>query len=227
MRASLVLATLVSTLVLAQTASAQSRRPRLAGAGEVYVLIEGPKTATLEAADGDSFRTVCKAPCDLPFATGKTYRIAGDDVHPSEPFELHGDSGSTVVLQVDDSKHHTGSLVTQGGVIVTLVGGLMVVGGVFGSCAESNLGDACDTYRWLTVSGVVLAAAGVATIVGGIVLMAQGSRSNVVERILAPPRTPSAPKPQSSLFSELAADRSAGGPRLPAAASTPILSFSF
>ena len=170
---------------------------------------------------GAEFRAVCAAHCDRPFPIGQTYRIAGEDVHTSEPFALQGTSGSTTVLHVNDTKRHTGSLVTQGGVLVTLVGGLILVGGVFGSCSESS--DACSQYRWLTVTGGALAAIGVATIVTGIVMMAQGSHA-VVDQNAPEPVSTSPAKPQNQAFLR-ESDRPE--PRLPASSTSTLFSFSF
>ena len=204
----------------AEPAHAQARAV-IAKANETYVLIEGPKTATLEMQVGSEFRKVCVAPCDRPMPIGRTYRIAGEDVHASEPFVLQGTTGSTTVLQVNDTKHHTGSLVTQGGVLVTLVGGFVLVGGVFGSCTEDS--SACSSYRWLTVTGGALVAVGVATIVTGIVLMAQGSHSVVDQNDRAQP----AVAPQKAQSQPFFADFVTSQPVLPESPTTRVFSFSF
>lgn len=196
-------------------------RTTIAKANETYVMIEGPKTATLEAQVGSEFRKVCAAPCDRPMPIGHAYRIAGDDVHPSAPFVLQGTTGSTTVLEVNDRKHHTGSVVTQGGVLMTLVGGLVLIGGVFGSCSEDS--SACSEYRWLTVTGGALAVAGVATIVTGIVLMAQGSESSIEQRQLGAPAAPSVKSQKQAFFTDFVTSK----PALPSASTTPIFSFSF
>ena len=201
-------------------AQAQARAV-IAKTNETYVLIEGPKTATLEAQVGSEFRTVCTAPCDRPMPIGRTYRIAGEDVHASAPFVLQGTTGSTTVLEVNDRKHHTGSVVTQGGVLVTLVGGLVLVGGVFGSCTEDS--SACSEYRWLTVTGGALVAVGVATIVTGIVLMAQGSESSVEQRGLGAPAASPPKSPNQAFFTDFTTFK----PAVPSSPTTPIFSFSF
>lgn len=207
---------------LSLAAPAQAQRVRLAGSNEAYVLIEGPRTAMLERQSGDSFVAVCAAPCDRPFPLGVSYRIAGEDVHPSEPFVLRGDAGSTVTLRVDDTKHHTGAVVVQGGVLITLVGGLTLVGGIFGTCSETDNGS-CDRYRWLPYVGGAIAAVGVATLITGIVLMSKGSHS-MVEQTNGSPLAPPAAKPVAFVLPP-AVLRAA--PFAPAGAATPILTFSF
>ena len=204
------------------TAAHAQPRQRLARANETYVLIEGPSAAVLEMQTGPEFRAVCSAPCDRPFPIGRTYRISGEDLHTSEAFELQGTTGSTTILHVEDTKHHTGSVVTQGGVLITLVGGLSLFGGVFGSCSENDLGGACSSYRWLTITGGALIAVGVATIVTGIVLMAQGSHAAIDQKPLEAPQ-PKGPRSDQAIFLPVEALHAL----TPAAATTPIFTLSF
>src|ERR1700689_3147696 len=121
-------ASLSSALVLAScfvaTPAHAQRAGLLARPNEAYVLIDAPPAATLEHQDHDRWVRVCAAPCDRPFPIGATYRIAGTDVRASEPFVLEGKPGATVTLHFSESKHATGTLLTEGGVIVTLLGGL-------------------------------------------------------------------------------------------------------
>src|SRR5665213_1256994 len=166
---------LASSLFAATPAHAQHAYG-LAKSDEAYVLIDAPKEATLEQQDQDRWVRVCAAPCDRPFPIGKTYRIAGDDVRESTPFVLAGKPGSTVTLHFSESKHATGVALAEAGVIVTLLGGLTLVGSVFGSCSEDGSGSAaCTNYSWLTYTGGALAAVGVIAIVSGVVLMIQGA----------------------------------------------------
>ncbi|HEX7665354.1 MAG TPA: hypothetical protein VF407_12605 [Polyangiaceae bacterium] len=210
---------------LSFAAPAQAQRAHLAGPNEAYVLVEGPKTAVLERQDGNAFTPVCAAPCDRPFPIGATYRIAGEDVHVSEPFVLQGTAGSTITLHVDDSAHHTGAVVTQGGVIVTLLGGLTLVGGVLGTCSETG-NASCDRYKWLPWVGGTIAVIGVATIVTGIVLMSKGSHAKIEQTsgALLPPAPSPAPDaaPKAAAFALPSV-----APALPGAPTTPILTFSF
>ncbi|MEO8878008.1 MAG: hypothetical protein ABI461_20620, partial [Polyangiaceae bacterium] len=197
---------LVGPLVLAPLfgavpAFAQHAR-NLAKANELYVLIEGPKEAVLERQAHDTWVGVCRAPCDRPFLVGATYRIAGDGVRDSEPFVLEGKSGTTVTLHVSEAKHATGAALVQAGVIVSLLGGLTLLGGVFGSCSDSSGSAACANYSWLTYTGGAVAAVGVIGIVSGIVLMVQGAHASVVPTTTADakPLAPSSSQPFSARF---------------------------
>lgn len=221
-----VLAASFALTALSLAAPAQAQRVRLAGPNEAYVLIEGPRAAMLERQSGDSFIAVCAAPCDRPFPLGVSYRIAGEDVHASEPFVLQGAAGSTVTLRVDDTQHHTGAVAIQGGALVTLVGGLTLVGGIFGTCSETDNGS-CDRYRWLPYAGGAIAVVGIATIITGIVLMSKGSHSKVEQTTSAPLVTPGAtPAPKPAAFAVSPAVLHVA-PFVPVAAATPILTFSF
>jgi hypothetical protein len=208
----------------ATTAQAQ-RAHALAGPNEAYVLVDGPRAAMLERQDGDRWTRVCAAPCDRPFAIGMTYRIAGDDVRETMPFVLEGKPGATVTLHFSESKHATGSALVQAGVIVTIVGGLTLVGSVFGSCSESGGEDACTNYQWLTYTGGAVAVVGVAAIISGVVLMIQGSKGTVDQRVAHGLSFPIAPsQPFSARFR---IDAESPRPVLQAPPTAPLFTFSF
>lgn len=211
-------------LFVSGSARAQHARA-VAGPNQAYVLIDGPSAAILEQQNGDHWTPVCAAPCDRPYSLGRTYRIAGNDVRESDAFVLEGKPGSTITLHYSASKHGTGVTLVEAGVIVTILGGLTLVGGVFGSCSESGGEDACNTYRWLTYTGGALAAVGVATIIGGVVLMAQGSSASVDQRVVRALSTPiAATLPFSARF-QIAPD--APKPLVQAAPTTTVFSFAF
>jgi hypothetical protein len=218
------------SLFVAEPAHAQHART-LAGPNQVYVLIDGPPGAILEQQNptGDRFVSMCLAPCDRPYSIGRTYRIAGNDVRASEPFVLQGKPGSTVTVHYSEAKHATGVVLTEVGVLVTIVGGLTLFGGVFGSCSESGGEDACTTYRWLTYTGGALAIVGVTAIVSGIVLMVQGSSASVEQKVARGFSFPfSAPLAQNPSFSaRFRIEGESPKPALQAVPTTPILSFSF
>ncbi len=204
------------SLFSSEPAHAQ-RAGTLAGPNQVYVLIDGPPGAILEQQDHDRFVPMCVAPCDRPYSVGRTYRIAGNDVRASEAFVLEGKPGSTVTVHYSQAKHSAGVALTEVGALVTILGGLTLFGGVFGSCSESGGEDACTTYRWLTYTGGALAVVGVTTIVSGIVLMVQGSSASVKQKVA-----------QISPFSaRFRIDAESSKPALQAVPTTPILSFSF
>jgi hypothetical protein len=226
MRASCLLPFLVASPLFFGATTAHAQRARgLAGPNEAYVLIDGPSAAMLERQDGDRWARVCAAPCDRPQPIGRTYRIAGDDVRETAPFVLEGKPGETVTLHFSETKHKTGSSLVQAGVIVTLLGGLTFIGSVFGSCSESGGDEACTTYKWLTYTGGAIAVVGVATIVSGIVLMAQGSKATVDQKSA---RVFSLPIAQSEPFSaRFRVEPERSKPSLQAAPTTPIFTFTF
>ena len=209
----------VAPLFVAAPTSAQRARV-LAGPSEAYVLIDGPPAATLELQDHDRWIRVCAAPCDRPFSIGKTYRIAGVDVRESTPFVLGGRPGSTVTLHFSESKHATGAALTEAGVIITLVGSLTPLGGVFGSCSDSAGSDECASYHWLTYTGGALAAVGVIAIVSGVVLMVQGADASVDQKVASLP-------PIEPFSARFRAEAEAPKQVLQPLPTTPIFSFSF
>ncbi|MEO7110963.1 MAG: hypothetical protein ABI183_11045 [Polyangiaceae bacterium] len=215
-------------LFVAGSAHAQQAHA-LAGPNQAYVLIEGPAAAVLEQQNGDKWTPVCLAPCDRPYSLGRNYRIAGNDVRVSESFVLQGKPGSTVTLHYSEAKHGKGASVTEAGVIVTILGGLTLVGGVFGSCSEPGGEEACTTYRWLTYTGGAIAVVGVATIVTGIVLLSQGSGASVEQKIARGVSFPfSSAVAQSPPFSaRFRIEGESSKPMLQTAPTTPIFSFSF
>jgi hypothetical protein len=177
---------ITASLFAAPAHAQQAQHARdIAKPNEAYVLIDGPKEATLEQQDQDRWIRVCAAPCDRPFPIGKTYRIAGEDVRESPPFVLAGKAGSTVTLHFSESKHDTGKTLVEGGVIVTLVGGLTLFSGLFGSCSDSSGSDECSSYHWLAYTGGALAVVGVTAIVSGIVLMVQGADASIDQTSVA------------------------------------------
>jgi hypothetical protein len=205
---------------IATPAAAQQTRT-LAEADEAYVLIDGPKEATLEQQDHDRWIHVCDAPCDRPFPIGKTYRVAGDSVRESTPFVLAGKPGSTVTLHFSESKHDTGKALVEGGVIVTLVAGFTLFGGLFGSCSDSSGSDECSSYHWLTYTGGALAVVGVTAIVSGIVFMVQGANASIDQTTVAK-------IPQITPFSaRFRAEADAPKLSLQPIPTTPIFTFSF
>jgi hypothetical protein len=207
------------------SAHAQHARALVAGPNQAYVLIDGPPTAILEQQNGDRWTAVCAAPCDRPYSIGRTYRIAGNDVRESDSFVLEGKPGSTITLHYSAAKHTAGAALTEAGVIVTILGGLTLVGGVFGSCSEDGGEEACTTYRWLTYTGGALAVVGVATIITGVVLMAQGSNASVDQKIA---RAFSAPVAQSMPFlARFRVEPDSAKPAFQGAPTTTLFSFSF
>jgi hypothetical protein len=207
------------------SAHAEHAHPLVAGPNQVYVLIDGPPAAVLEQQNGDRWIPVCLAPCDRPYSLGKNYRIAGNDVRESDTFVLEGKPGSTITLHYSAAKHATGAALTEAGVIVTILGGLTMVGGVFGSCSDVGGEEACTTYRWLAYTGGALAVVGVATIISGVVLMAQGSNASVDQKVA---RAFSAPIAQSMPFSaRFRIEPDAAKPLFQAAPTTTVFSFAF
>lgn len=218
-----------SPLLVGEGTAHAQRAHALAGPNEAYVLIDGPHAAMLERQDGDRWTRVCAAPCDRPFAIGKTYRIAGKDVRETTPFVLEGKPGATVTLHFSETKHATGSALVQAGVIITIVGGLTFIGSVFGSCSEEGGGDACTNYQWLTYTGGAVAVLGVAAIISGVVLMVQGSNATVDQRVARvfsfPIAQPQAGSPSFSARFRIEAE--SPKPALQSPPTTPIFTFRF
>ncbi|WP_394822626.1 hypothetical protein [Pendulispora albinea] len=198
-----------------------------APSGNVTVHIEGSEV-TLEQLSGGSWVGVCSTPCDRPLPVGPSYRIVGDGVRNSRAFQLAGQNGDRVVLDVNTASKGGfagGIVLISVGSPFILIGGLtlLIVAAVNGS-GHQNTGNAA------TIGGIMLGG-GVASLVIGLVLVT-GNSSTKVDQSLGGP----APKAAWLSGLEMAKTEPARSPifrddtstaSLPKAPMVPIFSGSF
>lgn len=179
-------------LAIPAAASAQTAPPAAAPASatdsdadRVWVHINGSDVAQLEqdtTGDHRHWQTVCSAPCDESVPSKYTYRITGDGIRNSRMFTLRAQNRGRETLNVDEGSK--GDFVL--GIVGASVGGFVMMIGfaVVLVNAASNAFTAADgassqnegngeTIGWITV-GV-----GLASIVGGVILLAANARSDV------------------------------------------------
>ena len=153
--------------------------------GVVRLHIESPKPVQLHEHIGTSAvmgpyggvvvshsRVVCESPCDqlVDARRGQRFVVAGDGVPASEPFQLHAQRGD-VKMNVDAGSSGR----RAGGVLLTSLGAAGVAYGVLGLVLGAVANDDASTRdlgEALQTSGGISLGAGVATLAGGIVLIA-------------------------------------------------------
>jgi hypothetical protein len=164
--------------------------PAVAPGAQVWVHVEGADGAVLEvdpAGDG-TWKTACRAPCDVEVPTAADYRIGGEGIRRSRVFRLRGQDGDHVTVRVSGGSK--GWLVV--GIVITPIGGMVTLVGValglLASASGSAGGSSCqsssciqydgDTGHLATV-GWVTALLGAAVTVGGILLIANNAKAGV------------------------------------------------
>ena len=162
----------------------------------VWVHIEGSDSAHLEMdryGDG-TWQTACRSPCDIALPVAADYRIAGGMIRKSATFQLHGNHGDHVTITVNGGS--VGWLVV--GIVIVPIAGLVTLVaamvGLAGSAVASTpnnpgtVGARPANAASIATTGWVTAAIGAAVTLGGILLVANNSKTTVgVESSTAPP----------------------------------------
>ena len=125
--------------------------------------------------------TVCQGSCDQPVPLGVLYRVSGDGVRSSRPFQIGGQPGGRAQLVATTAS--SGSFTT--GIVLASVGGaaaviglsLTLLGLVVGTYC--GFGVSCTGDAGLITGGLVTTGVGVVGIVIGIVLASGNARSKV------------------------------------------------
>lgn len=160
------------------------------GGDEVRVRITGSDNAILERDTGESWVDACRAPCDRLVPANGSYRITGAGIRDSDPFTLRAHGGGSEMLRVQSSSQ-TGFV---GGVALSGVGGVALLFGLgmtlFGTTKSCSSVDGSTTNGCslsnpaLLGAGIGVSAAGLVSIVSGIVLMAINGKSSVFETVV-------------------------------------------
>ncbi|HSQ63235.1 MAG TPA: hypothetical protein VLM85_08460 [Polyangiaceae bacterium] len=125
--------------------------------------------------------TVCQGSCDQPVPLGVLYRISGDGVRSSRPFQIGGQPGGRAQLVATTAS--SGSFTT--GIVLASVGGAAAVIGLSLTLlglfvgAYCGFGTSCTGDAGLITGGLVTTGVGVVGIVVGIVLAAGNAHSKV------------------------------------------------
>jgi hypothetical protein len=162
----------LAAMALVSSANAQSQpKPPVADADWVELTLvtdephlslyaREPRKVTVDDEMGDSWIFVCDAPCGVRVDPRRTYRVMGESIVPSIPFNLAPGSGR-VALQVHPTRPGThtvggvlaatGAIAVLGGVLLLLVDVVLhsVADGIGSESAQaqSQLNGSADTYR--------------------------------------------------------------------------------
>jgi hypothetical protein len=192
----------------------------------IPVHVEGPEGAELQRAAGsDGWKTVCNLPCDKQLPTGTHYRIAGEGLRTSADFTLEADAGQRETMSVNGGSKglHTlgivgiivGATATPIGLLVALVGYA-----IRGGC-DLTLGGCSNDGSGTIAAGWTLTAIGVGSLIGGIILTVNNSKTTVSQQVTTG-AAPEAFKRTPTWREAGAVDRS-----VPPAFGIPILSGTF
>jgi hypothetical protein len=159
-----------------------------------FVHIESEQPVRLEAVEGrKKYRFVCASPCDVPVDLDQHYRIAGDGVRSTGEFEINGQSGQRVVIEVDTSSKAGfvwGIVITSLSPIVALVG-LVVYAVSSIDVTKSSSGQAV---------GAAMGFGGLAGIAIGIVMIVSNSSSKATQSLMTPQPAPQPSPPPKAGF---------------------------
>jgi hypothetical protein len=212
------------------------RRPRFEGGnrGSAVVHLDADPGVVLESISPGSGRwaLVCAAPCDAAVPLGRQYRIAGEGIRPSRAFGIEAAPGGHAEISV--SAATKGGF--QGGIALSSVGaGAIIVGltvvfvGALGACGDGDFGT-CDgpANGGLETAGAIISLAGVALLVGGIILTVSNARTKATQTVgdIVPP-APSRPETawlRAPIWHDSVRDSSTGQPK---STGVPLLSYSF
>src|SRR6185312_6712672 len=126
----------------------------------VWVHVDGPEDVRIqEDPTGDNdWTTVCTGPCDKALPVGLQYRFVGASLRASDPFELSGEDGARLQLEVDGalkSTHTAGLILTGGGVIVAYVGVVIVYAALLESLHTDGVGGPDNSREEIFGAGLV------------------------------------------------------------------------
>jgi hypothetical protein len=177
------------------------RAPR--SSAVVWVHIEGSDTARLDIdrnSDGN-WENACRSPCDVALPVSADYRIAGGMIRQSGIFQLHGQQGEHVTINVNGASKAwlvIGIVIVPVAGLITLVAALVgLVGSAEASadgagCIQGNCASLQASANNTATVGWVTAAIGAAVTIGGILLIAHNSQTTVGVDVSAAPPAPDA-----------------------------------
>jgi hypothetical protein len=145
----------------------------------VFVHLDSPSPVSLQHKDedDDSYRNVCKSPCDAEVVAGGQYRIAApsSDVRTSGDFSLPKEATRDTVTV--DPRSNSGFIA---GIVLTSAGGVAL--GVAYFWTVGTAFSALDGGGANLTGPVMTAVGGVAAIAGGVVMIVFNARTRVSQR---------------------------------------------
>jgi hypothetical protein len=143
--------------------------------------------------------TVCAGPCDAPVPIDREYRVAGPGIRSSRPFRIHAAPGQHVTITVNAASaaaRSAGVALSSIGSAAIIIGVIVLVYGALGACEQTDaFGDCLQTQPdgGVETAGAIIALAGAAVLVGGVILYLNNARTTTTESVpaaLAPPARP-------------------------------------
>jgi hypothetical protein len=176
------------------------------------VHVESDRTVSVESRGPAERRwTVsCESPCDSELPLSREYRIVGHGVKRSAAFQLDGLAGSRVAIDVKTGTklgYYSGAGLLAVGTGGALLGTLIMLAGAMPLSGEQG----GDRRREYLLPGAGLTVAGVAGIVGG-VLMMTGNRTRVDQSTLPASSSRQPPTWREKGAMEAASPRTTGAP---------------
>jgi hypothetical protein len=192
----------------------------------VVVHIDSPRPVQLQREDaGGNWRLVCNAPCDLPVAEHRQYRLAGDGIKDSESFSLKGQNGRAVLDVAPASRGWFigGIVMVSVGPNVLGVGALLYLLGAIPHEVPESTAQQQNGSQGLQSFGVATMVVGLGLTVAGAVAIATNASTSVTLR------DPRAAPPSDAVGPAQPVWRSASAVEaaLPTTFSVPVLQGSF
>jgi len=159
----------------------------------VWVHIEGGEGARLEIdrESNGTWETACRNSCDVALPVAADYRIGGGVIRQSGIFQLHGRQGEHVTVMVNGASRAwlvIGIVIVPVAGLATLIGLLVGLGGSIAASADAttciaSTPTACNQAKAndssVATAGWITAAVGAAVTLGGILLIANNSKTTV------------------------------------------------
>ena len=161
---------------------------------DVHVESEHPVELLGHSESNARWASMCRSPCDVPVPLTWTYEVRAEDASTSTTFHLRAteDDAKVAVRPASPFRIGLGSVLTAFGVLGGVVGAILThVGSLEQGCpgvvstTGTFPGAGCNPYpnRDLQLVGPIVVGAGIAAVVGGILLIVDGStmRASQVE----------------------------------------------
>ncbi len=172
---------------------AGANAPKSASAVTAWVHVESDRPVRIERRSGERSRdwdSVCTSPCDTELPLDAEYRIAGEGVRNSAPFQLSARAGERVELAVNTASKGGfvgGIVLTSLGPVTSLIGAVVLVAVNQSeqiAAEQASFGGTPSTTTTQNNAGaktvgVVLIIGGIAMTIGGILMLTGNAHTHL------------------------------------------------